>query len=269
MRLTIRHTTQYRYEGAVGYAIQRLHLTPINTDMQRVISWKIEAPGIETGLMFQDGFGNIVHLVNTSLETEGFDIVAHGVVDVVDRAGVQGMLAGSAPPALFLRHTPATTPDAILVAMGRDIMASHTQTGAQLHALMNAVHGSLTYETGVTSTTTSAMEAMALRSGVCQDYAHVFLAVARTMGIASRYVSGYLATGIGQSDVASHAWVEAFVPPLGWIAFDPTNNICPTVHHVRLAAGLDASGVAPVRGSRRGGLAEHMSVTVSIQAGEQ
>ena len=101
---------------------------------------------------------------------------------------------------------------------------------------------------------TTAAEAFALKRGVCQDLTHVFIAAARHLGVPARYVGGYFhrADGVTQQD-AGHAWAEAHVPALGWVAFDPANGICATDAHVRVAVGLDYLGAAPVRGARRGG----------------
>ena len=108
------------------------------------------------------------------------------------------------------------------------------------------------YDTNPTHTTTTATEAFALKRGVCQDLTHVFIAAARYLDIPARYVGGYFhrADGIVQQD-AGHAWAEAYVPAIGWVAFDPASGICATDAHVRVAAGLDYLGAAPVRGARR------------------
>ena len=106
------------------------------------------------------------------------------------------------------------------------------------------------------------------------DRVHVALprtlaAAARAAGIPARYVTGYLVTGQGASSTAAHAWAEALVPDLGWVGFDPANAKCPTDNYVRVAAGLDAAGVAPVGGSRRGGDAERMRVEVRVEIAQQ
>ena len=112
-------------------------------------------------------------------------------------------------------------------------------------------------------------EAFKGREGVCQDLSHVFITAARCQGIPARYVTGYLVTGMGASSTAAHAWAEALVPDLGWVGFDPANAKSPTDNYVRVAAGLDAAGVAPIRGSRRGGDAERMRVEVRVEIAQQ
>jgi transglutaminase-like putative cysteine protease len=100
---------------------------------------------------------------------------------------------------------------------------------------------------------------------VCQDLTHILIAAARSIGIPTRYISGHFHRDDGVIDQdAGHAWAEAFVPDLGWVAFDATNGICATDAHVRVAAGLDYLGAAPVRGTRYGGSGETLAVNVHV-----
>ena len=115
----------------------------------------------------------------------------------------------------------------------------------------------MAFDTNPTGTTTTAAQAFALKRGVCQDLSHIFIAAARSLGVPARYIGGHFHRGDGVIEQeAGHAWAEAFVPDLGWVAFDPTNGISATDAHVRVAVGLDYLGAAPVRGSRQGGGAE-------------
>jgi transglutaminase-like putative cysteine protease len=118
----------------------------------------------------------------------------------------------------------------------------------------------------VTSSASSAADAFAARHGVCQDFAHVYAAAARSLGIPARFVSGYLFKGPGEvSQEAGHAWAEAHVEGLGWLGFDPANGMCITDHHVRVAVGPDYLGAAPVRGIRTGGDGESLAVKVTVE----
>src|SRR5215218_10340070 len=123
----------------------------------------------------------------------------------------------------------------------------------------------MTFDPDPTHSATTASEAFALKRGVCQDLAHIFIAAARSIGIPARYVGGHFHRDDGVDDQdAGHAWAEAFVPNLGWVAFDATNGICATDSHLRIAAGLDYLGAAPVRGTRFGGSGETLSVNVRV-----
>jgi transglutaminase-like putative cysteine protease len=268
-RLHVRHETRYEYEARVAYSVQRLHLTPSAFDSQRVEHWAISAPGIDTALVYTDGFGNRVH-VTTVMDFSGpVTIVAEGVVHSTDSSGIIKGLLSAAPEAVYLRQTKATQPSAAMKAMAERVSGRRTKALETLHLLMGDIHEHVTYELGSTHAHTTAAEAYADGRGVCQDHAHIFAGTARAMGIPARYVTGYLVTGEGASSTAAHAWAEALVPDLGWVGFDPANCKCPTDHYVRVAAGLDATDAAPVRGARRGGLSEAMTVEVKVEIAQQ
>jgi transglutaminase-like putative cysteine protease len=267
MRLTIRHETRYNYEQPPAYAVQRLYLTPSDFDTQRTVSWKIDAPGIERALGYRDGYGNQVHVITLGGTREQVLITAEGTVDCENAQGVVRGLPTSVPDPVYLRQTKATAPNAGMRHLGDK--ARQADCLGQLHAIMLAIHERVAYELGATHAHTTAAEAFEDGRGVCQDHAHIFIGTARALGIPSRYVTGYLVTEAGQTATASHAWAEALVPGLGWVGFDAANGICPTDHYVRVAGGIDATSVAPVRGTRRGGAGETMMVEVSVQAAEQ
>jgi transglutaminase-like putative cysteine protease len=140
-----------------------------------------------------------------------------------------------------------------------------------MHALLGRIYETFTFDPDPTHPATSAVEAFALKRGVCQDYAHVFLAAARHLRVPARYVGGYFLRADGEvMQEAGHAWAETFIPDLGWVAFDPANGISATDAHVRVAVGLDYLGAAPIRGVRIGGAGETLAVTVHVdQAGQQ
>ncbi len=141
-----------------------------------------------------------------------------------------------------------------------------------MHALLERLHerDGLRQRARPQATTTAA-EAFALKRGVCQDLTHIFIAAARSLGIPARYIGGHFHRDDGVTEQeAGHAWAEAFVPDLGWVAFDAANGLCATDAHVRVAVGLDYLGAAPVRGSRYGGGSEALDVAVRVnQVGSQ
>ena len=268
MRLAIRHETHYDYDTPLAYSAQSLHLWPADYTAQKTVSWSISAPGFDRALAYTDGFGNRVHMVTFDNIVGPVSIVAEGVVDVTDTAGVVKGLVCAAPDAVFLRQTRPTTATALLRTLAEKQFAGRSALEG-LHSLMTEIHARVAYEIGATHAHTTAAEAFADGRGVCQDHAHIFLAAARSAGIPARYVTGYLVTGMGASSTAAHAWAEALVPDLGWVGFDPANAKSPTDNYVRVAAGLDAAGVAPIRGSRRGGDAERMRVEVRVEIAQQ
>ena len=268
MRLSVRHETKYEYDMPLAYSAQRLYLWPIDYATQKSVQWAIAAPGMEQALSYADGFGNRVHMLTFQNIDGPVSIVAEGIVECVDAAGVVRGLPSPAPDAIFRRHTLPTAPDGAIRAMAD----KHLSTGRVLdglHGLMNDIHIRVAYELGATDAHTTAAEAFADGRGVCQDHAHIMIAAARGAGIPARYVTGYLVTGMGASSTAAHAWAEVLVPDLGWVGFDPANNKCPTDNYVRVAAGIDAAGVTPIRGSRRGGAVERMTVEVRVEIAQQ
>jgi transglutaminase-like putative cysteine protease len=269
MRLRVRHVTHYAYEHTPQYLVQRLHLEPADFASQKTLNWKITAPGIEHALRHVDAFGNCLHLVTSLPESSVIEIVAEGEVESTDAVGVVRGLRASAPDGVFLRTTAATRCDAALLALSRTMKAGASVLET-CHRIMEVVHERLAYVVGSSTAHTTAAEAFADGRGVCQDHAHVMIALARQLGIPARYVTGYLVTGTGATATAAHAWAEAAVPDLGWVGFDAANRQCPNDHYVRVAAGLDAASVSPVKGSRRGGAGpEHMSVEVCVEIAQQ
>jgi transglutaminase-like putative cysteine protease len=140
---------------------------------------------------------------------------------------------------------------------------------ATMHELTARIYGDFVFDADAKKPAMSAAECMAQKRGVCQDYAQVFVACARHLKIPARYVSGYFhrADGVTQQE-AGHAWAEAYLPKLGWVAFDPANGISTTGAHVRVAVALDSLGAAPVRGLRFGGEGEKLSVAVQVEQSE-
>jgi len=273
MRIRISHATTYHYDAPPNGVTQLLRLTPRNHEGQYVVSWRIEIS--EDCLLHQheDAFGNITH----SFTAEGpFDQLAITVSGDVEMQDTHGLVKGAVeyfPPALYLRETDLTQADAGIVEFADAARVEAGENVSKLglmHQLLANVHGEITFDTTPTQTATTAAEAFKLKRGVCQDLTHVFIAAARQLGVPTRYIGGhfYRADGVTQQD-AGHAWAEAYVDELGWIGFDPTNGICTTDAHVRVAAGLDYLGASPVRGTRFGGGGETLKVSVNVAQSQQ
>jgi transglutaminase-like putative cysteine protease len=269
MQLTVHHETEYHYGGLIAYSAQRLYLTPLSFSAQRIISWTISAPGVERALSYQDGFGNTVLLATASNIRGPIKVIASGVIETFETSGVVTGLPATTQDAVFLRQTVLTLPSVAITSLAQTA-AKEISVLDQMHGLMTAIHQQVAFVTGATDSYTTAAQAFAAGTGVCQDQSHILLGAARHLGIPARYVTGYLVTGIGATSAASHAWVEALMPGLGWVGFDAANNQCPTPDYVRVAAGIDAKSVAPIRGSRRGGgEAEEMRVEVRVEIAQQ
>jgi len=228
MHLTIRHQTRYRYEGAGSLAVQRLRLTPTDNPAQSVQSWLIDAPGMDSAASYTDGLGNVVHLISQAEPDDELVITASGQVTTRDTGGVLGTLNEIANPAIFMRSTALTETSAEIDALAADVRLDDPLE--MVHALMVAITGQVAYVTDSSHAGTSAAEAFAAGTGVCQDHAHIFIAACRQHAIPARYVTGYMHVA-DENEVASHhAWAEANLANLGWVGFDPANRQCPTEH---------------------------------------
>jgi transglutaminase-like putative cysteine protease len=268
MRIRVAHETRYRYEAPAKSAVQLLRLTPRNHEGQYVVSWRIEVSADCRLEPHEDAFGNLAHSFTVDGPLQDLSVRVDGEVETLDTQGIVRGTLERFPPSLYLRETDLTKPDAAIAAYA-DVARGDAL--AALHALQAAIYRDFTFDPDPTHPGTSAIEAFALKRGVCQDFAHVFIAAARHWGVPARYVGGYFLRGDGAVvQEAGHAWAEAFVPDLGWVAFDPANGICATASHVRVAVGLDYLGAAPIRGARYGGGGEQLSVSVHVdQASRQ
>ena len=273
MRIRISHATTYHYETPPTGVTQLLRLTPRNHDGQYVVDWRIDISDDCILHQHNDAFGNITHSFTAEGPFDKLSIKVDGEVETQDTNGLVNGAVERFPPALFLRETDLTHADAAIsefaeaarVSVGKDL-----DTLALLHELLNGLNREITFDTSPTVVATTAAEAFKLRRGVCQDLTHIFIAAARQLGVPARYIGGhfYRADGVTAQD-AGHAWVEAHIENLGWVGFDPTNGISITDAHVRVAAGLDYLGSAPVRGTRYGGSGETLNVAVHVEQSRQ
>jgi len=266
MRLSIRHETTYTYEVPATRAIQTLRLTPRSHDGQFVIHWRIDVDRDCRLEQSADAFGNLVHDFTVEGPLDRLAIVAHGEVETTDSHGILTGQVERFPPVLFLRTTELTASDAAIRRFADDAAAaSGTNRVDLMHAIMDGIRSRLRFEVDATDVGTSAIEAFAHGQGVCQDFAHVFIAAVRHLAVPARYVSGYMLSVDNSEQPAGHAWAEVLVDDLGWVGFDPANGICPTAAYVRVAVGLDYLEAAPVRGAHYGGGGEELAVKVAIR----
>lgn len=268
MLLSIRHRTLYRYEPPAARVALKLRLYPAVTASQTPRSWAVTVNGATPQMRLANGYGDEESVWLDHDGAEAVEIVAEGVVETRDTHGVLRGWRMAARPAMFLRETALTAPDAAIATLARDATAGETGIAAA-HALSEAVRAAVDYRPGATTATTTAAEALNLGAGVCQDHTHLLIAGARSLGAAARYVVGYLMVGEGDGEALSaeeetHAWAEIWIDALGWVGFDASNGICPTDRYVRLAAGLDAPDAAPIRGSVTGAAEETLAADVRV-----
>jgi transglutaminase-like putative cysteine protease len=267
MHLYVRHETVYRYDHPLKYSIQTLKLTPRQDPGQRVLQWRLTAPGRHVEQT--DAHGNVSHLLTLEEPHSEIAIVVQGVVDTGDTGTPVLPDDGPLSPLAYLAPTPLTQADERI----REFAAQHLSGGGKLRdrleRLGEAIAEQIRYQPGVTDVTDGAISVFARGEGVCQDQAHAFVACCRAMNVPARYVSGYFYTGDAGA-VASHAWADAFLgSDEGWLSVDLTHRSLAGPRHCRLAVGRDYLEAAPVRGVRRGGGYEQLRVSVIVANSQQ
>jgi transglutaminase-like putative cysteine protease len=287
MNFEISHSTIYRYSAPVAQSYHLLHLQPRQHPRQKVLehSLTIEpAPASKTDLI--DDFGNPASIVtieqdHTTLTFHSrarADVQAPGDFDIARSASwndVAASLRANRGAEVFeaIVYTCASR----FIRPSREIhrfaRASFPEGRPVLEAVTDLtarIHQTFAYQAGTTDAATPVEEVLRLKKGVCQDFAHVGIACLRTMGLAARYVSGYLLTRPpeGQPKLvgadASHAWFSVWAAETGWVDFDPTNNLTPKEEHVALAFGRDYHDVSPVSGVLLGGGEHEVEVMVDV-----
>jgi transglutaminase-like putative cysteine protease len=267
MRLLVEHSTIYRYEDAPRRVIQLLRLTPASFTGQTVLDWRVDVDCDASLREGRDGYGNVTHMLYVDRPVHRLSLSVSGRVLTEDKAGLVRGLAADLPPEVFLRPTALTQAGEALEWLAATVCEEEgAGTLDILHRLNRAINGRMRFRPGSTGVSTGAAEAFAAGEGVCQDFVHIFIAAARGLGIPARYVSGHLFRRDGaQLQEAAHAWAEAWVEDLGWVAFDPANGVCTDDAYVRVACGLDYREASPVVGARIGGGAEALEVAVQVR----
>jgi transglutaminase-like putative cysteine protease len=271
MQINVHHITRYSFSQPQARVIQLLRVTPPSFSGQNVLEWAIDVncdACLRTG---RDGYGNTTTMLYLSGPVETLEVAKRGTVLTQDRSGLVEGLPEMLPPAAYLRQTELSCADEAIAALARLVEGRSPGKLMTLHTLMTAVHNKMRFDVGEGDVARGSVQAFREGHGVCQDFAHIFCAAARSRGIPARYVSGHL---MRRDDMltqpASHAWAEAWIDELGWVGFDVANGVCPDDAYVRVAIGLDYRDAAPLSGVRTGGGMESLDVTVEVaQAGVQ
>lgn len=267
MDLSVRHTTVYAFDAPMRLITQSQRLTPANNAGQQVLDWSVTAEGAVFGASFVDGAGDRIATMTLQGPVARVEVIAQGRARTTDTTGVLRDHREVVSPHAYLRATTATAASAALGDLGRAALqgADPGDDLARAHRLAEAVADAVAYASGETGAHTTAAEALAQGRGVCQDHAHVMIALALQAGLPARYVTGYLLAGPETNrEDATHAWAEVHVGRLGWIGFDAANRCCPDARYIRLASGRDAQEAAPIRGVSRGTGLEALAVSVAV-----
>lgn len=270
MHLIVDYRTEYRFTHPQRRVIQLLRVTPANFLGQTIVDWRVTLDCDASVRNHVDGYGNRMTMLYVTGPVELLHLHVCGEVFTEDQAGLIAETLEPFPPTLFLRQTPRTAPSAAILAFADMIGRRSDDPLSRLHQLNRDLNDRIGFNPDRTSVTNDAAGAFAAGHGVCQDFAHIFCATARAMGIPARYVSGHLYRRDGQEQQpAAHAWTEAHVDGLGWVAFDPTNGICTDDAYLRVACGLDYGEAAPLSGARSGAGTESLSVDVTVRMAQR
>ena len=265
MQLSVLYSTSYRYAPAARSVTQLLRVTPLSFAGQTVLDWRIDVNCDAQLREGRDGYGNVTHMLYVVRPIEELVVTVSGRVLTEDRHGTVQGLPHDLPPQVFLRETPLSAAGPALAALAESVAGGKGGHLECLHRLAARLHADMRFDTEATMVETTAEQAAAEGHGVCQDFTHIFIGVARRLGIPARYVSGHLYRRDGMhAQEAGHAWAEGWVEHLGWVAFDPVNGISADDAYLRIACGLDYRDAAPVAGVHAGGGGEEMAVEVRV-----
>lgn len=288
LRYHIRHITRYHYSGRIDLCHSLAHLTPREDEGQETMAQRIDvSPAPDFRSERQDYFGNkvdyfaiqgshksleVLSTLTVEKESKTANLPVSGVPwdaypksdHIKDKSGVR--IGNFVLPTPACPHLPEVgTFLQPSLQPGRDTMELANE-------VMSRIYTEFDYTPGATDTSTPLAKVMEQKQGVCQDFAHIMIAAMRSLRIPARYISGYLETLPPpgkpklQGADATHAWVEVYTPPTGWIAFDPTNNKIAGDRHIKVCHGRDYFDVQPLKGIFLGTGKQALDVEVDVQA---
>jgi transglutaminase-like putative cysteine protease len=274
------------YDGAVSESYNEVRLRPIDDERQSCLSFRLMTNPASRGAAFRDAYGNWIHQFNILPDHRRLKIEAESVVLAHDAPEVApgGMPLGELDELRAELHeehydfVAASAYVPFLPALREILEAAEQRSDGSAcgfaQAASDYIHEHFQYVKGATHVHSSVEDSLAIKAGVCQDFAHLLLGVVRMRGLPARYVSGYMVPGSAALDSkqeeviggqASHAWAEVMIPGTGWLAFDPTLGKPVGLRHIRVAYGRDYGDVPPVRGVYKGRAGQHLSVDVRVR----
>ena len=279
MKLQVLHRTHYVYAAPVRDSFNEARLQPTSSEGQVCHNFLLRVLPATRLSHYVDFQLNWVHLFDltephSTLTIEATSLVTTpaGRLLVADQPSTPLAEMEQACGRLeqchdFLQSSRFVEPSPEAWRLGLDLAAGLTDAWQVAQAVMQHIHRDFAYVPAATHVHTHMRDVLKLKRGVCQDFAHVMLGVCRSLKIPCRYVSGYLYNGPAdqlRGAQASHAWVEVYLPGLGWHGLDPTNNCQPDERYVRIAVGRDYADVTPIKGTYRGTAERKMTVEVSV-----
>lgn len=283
MHYTIRHVTKFAYESPISESVMEARMQPRNEGLQHCIRFGLSTMPASRVRMYQDPDGNMVHHFGIPGRHARLTLTAEAFVECaappelpptlgprawerLDEATAAGEFWDVLNPSSFAKPTPRLCALAEEMALRR-----RDDPISTLSQMMADLYGRFEYKPQSTRVDSPIDDALSTRHGVCQDFAHVMIALVRQVGIPCRYVSGYLFQPVEKpsrsADGATHAWVEAWLLDHGWVGFDPTHNSLVGEHHIRVAVGRDYADVPPTRGVFKGLSSVRSELAVAVSVG--
>ena len=278
MKLQVYHRTHHAYASPVRDSFNEARLEPVDSEQQQRQSFLLKVLPSTRLSHYYDFYHNCVHVIDLTAPHQALTVEATSVVathelprlpEDATPAPLSALTACARLGECYDFLQPSTyvsiSPEAWRLAV--DLGAGRTDVWQVALALLRNFGHEFTYLPAVTHVHTTMAEALRLRQGVCQDFAHVMIGLCRALAIPARYVSGYLYNGpVDQlkGAQASHAWVEVYIPGLGWRGLDPTNQQQVDRRYVKIASGRDYADVSPLRGTYRGTAQRKLSVEVLV-----
>jgi transglutaminase-like putative cysteine protease len=280
MFYSIRHTTRFVYTPPVSESMTEVRMQPRAEGGQRCLKFELHTQPRARILGYRDHMGNIVHHFDIPGKHSQLKITAESTVEIAASPSLPESLDAGAWESLdainqtgaywdYLAPSQYAFKTQLLAELSEELKLERRDDPLSLLRVINtAIYENFDYKPQSTSVDSPIDDALRMRVGVCQDFAHIMIALARELRIPCRYVSGHLYhEGNGHDRSASgatHAWVEAYLPEFGWVGFDPTNNLIAGERHIRTAIGRDYADVPPTRGVFKGLAQSEMSVGVQV-----
>ena len=275
----IQHITKYAYDRPVRESANQIKIFPYAHPQQELQNQKVVITGDPSVNLFADFWGNTVGWFMVNEAHRELVIDSQLILNVKPSTSKNPVSSSKFADWEILRGVVSSDlkmldlakPESIrskeeIVSMVNDLRHNRDSPAMFIQRCSEYIFDKFEYKKGITNVETTVDEILKFKSGVCQDFAHVLLEMLRSISIPSRYVSGYIcpnkdgARGAG----ATHAWVEVYLPSIGWVGIDPTNNVWVTDHHVVLAVGRHFNDCSPVKGTFKGPANQALSVLVSV-----
>tara|TARA_A100001015_G_C14901843_1_gene676703 strand:- start:372 stop:1181 length:810 start_codon:yes stop_codon:yes gene_type:complete len=265
MKIKVKHQTTYHFDQIVPRLIQSIKLYPSKCKNQKIINWNIHSDKGNIIESHQDSLGHkVFNIFNKNFKGKQV-ITSNGVIETKDYSGLMKGLNERVDPLCFLRQTKLTEPCEKIFDLSNKVKKNKNNVIKFCHDINLITAESIKYVAGSTSTNTSAKKSIEQGRGVCQDFAHILISLARLNNIPARYINGFLLEDLNSQENFTHAWVEMFIKDLGWVAFDPSHKKCIDDKYIRISCGqdfLDASTIKGIKTNYSG--KENLNVKISV-----